>query len=274
MIPATFGTLLGFLGLVAPGLVYSAIIERRRPREDESAFAEASRVGLTSLVFSLVSIILLWLLQRYESSALYQHTKLSLPDIGRWLAGGNKYAAGNLGKVFFGLTAEVILACILAAAAARLLTWGSRSRFRKDGVYRSVFTRYAPKDSFPWVYVKLDDQTEFWGYHRLHEDRDGTEARAVVLAGEKLMRRCPGEPQRRKIGEHWDIVVIDSSRIQYMQVIYQDGNGVLRGARTDSLKEGKVRAFNPPPVVTGQVSAGAADNRIPAGGHAEPRADA
>src|SRR5579863_6491529 len=103
MIPATFGTLLGFLGLVAPGLVYSAIIERRRPREGESAFAEASRVGLTSLVFSLVSMVLLWLLQRYESSALYKYTKLSLPNIGLWLAGGNKYAAGNLGKVFSGL---------------------------------------------------------------------------------------------------------------------------------------------------------------------------
>ncbi|HLX47242.1 MAG TPA: DUF6338 family protein [Streptosporangiaceae bacterium] len=273
MIPATFGTLLGFLGLVAPGLVYSAIIERRRPREGESAFAEASRVGLTSLVFSLVSMVLLWLLQRYESSALYKYTKLSLPNIGLWLAGGNKYAAGNLGKVFFGLAAEVILACILAAAAAWLLTRRPRSRFRKEGVYRSVFTRYAPKDSFPWVYVKLDDKTEFWGYHRLHEDRDGTEARAIVLAGEKLMRRCPGEQQRQRIGEHWDIVVIDSSKIQFMQVIYQDRAGVLRGARTDSVKEGKVRAFKPS-VVTGQVTAGTPENRIPAGGHVEPRADA
>ena len=96
--------------MVAPGLIYSTIAERRRPSHSDSTFSEAGRVALTSLVFSLTTLALLWPLQR--------HSRLPLPDIGLWLARGGKYASENLGKVFFGLTAQVVIACGLAAAAA------------------------------------------------------------------------------------------------------------------------------------------------------------
>lgn len=245
MIPSTFGTLLGFLGLVAPGLIYSAIVGRRRARGSESAFAEVSRVALTSLIFSLASIIALWLLQRYESIYLHRYTRLTLPNIGLWLTNGNKYVAGNLGKVFSGLAAEVILACGLAAVIAWLFTLPSRSRFRKETLYGLAFTRYAPQDSFPWVYVKLDDGTEFRGYHKAHNDRGEAAARAIILAGEKLRRKRPGESEWQQIGNNWDLVVIDSARIEYMQVIYLDKSGALHGAWTDDEKHGRAAGSKP-----------------------------
>jgi Family of unknown function (DUF6338) len=211
----------------------------------ESAFAEASRVALTSLVFSLASLIVLWLLQRYEGIYLHRFTRLTLPNIGLWLTNGNKYVAGNLGKVFSGLAAEVILACGLAAGAAWLFTLRSRSRFRKDTVYGLTFTQYAPQGSFPWVYVKLDDGTEFRGYHKAHNDRSEAAARVIVLAGKALRRKSSEESEWQQIGNNWDIVVIDSARIQYMQVIYRDKSGALHGARTDDEKHGRTAGSEP-----------------------------
>jgi Family of unknown function (DUF6338) len=64
---------------VAPGLVYRTVIERRRPERNDSTFVEISRVALTSLVFSVSALAILWLLQRF--------TGLMLPDLAAWIAG-------------------------------------------------------------------------------------------------------------------------------------------------------------------------------------------
>lgn len=240
MIPATFGALLGFLGLVAPGLVYNTVAARRRPRRDESTFAEVSRVALTSLGFSLVALAVLWLLQRYS--------RLALPNVGLWLTQGGKYAARNLGKVFFGLVAQVVLACGLAAATALILIRGYQSRFRDDTVYGSVFRRYRPNKFRAWVYVKLDDGTEFWGHERAHNDLGEAAARVIVLGGNGLKRQLSGESDWQSIGKSWDLVIIDTARIQYMQVIYRNAAGELRGARTDEDPEGEPRNFGDDPI--------------------------
>lgn len=240
MIPATFGALLGFLGLVAPGLVYNKVAALRRSRRDESAFAEVSRVALTSLGFSLVALSVLWLLQRY--------TRLALPNVGLWLTQGGEYAARNLGRAFFGLVAQVVLACGLAAATAWILNRNSQSRFRDDTIYGSVFRRYRPKNFRAWVYVKLDDGTEFWGHERAHNDFGEAAARAIVLEGNGLKRQIPGESDWQPIGKIWDLVIIDAARIQYMQVIYRNAAGELRGARTDEEPEGEPRNLDVEPI--------------------------
>jgi hypothetical protein len=197
VIPATFGALLGFLGFVAPGLVYNTIAERRRPPRNESTFAEISRVALTSLGFSLIGLAILWLLQQHPGFALpnirlllihgkwllQQHPGLALPNIGLWLMHGNKYAANNLGKVFFGLLAQVILSCGLAAAVAWILTLKSRHRFRTDTVYGSIFRRWTPEKFGNWVHVKLEDETEFWGYEPMPLTVKSIMLRAGVCAG-------------------------------------------------------------------------------------------
>lgn len=233
MIPQTFGALLGFVGFVAPGLVYNTIAERRRSPRSESAFAEISRVALTSLGFSLIGLAILWLLQ--------QHPGLALPNIGLWLMHGNKYAANNLGKVIFGLIAQVALACGLAAAVAWILTRKDRSRFRSDTVYGSIFRRWAPEKFGNWVYAKLEDGTEFWGYERAHYDRGEAAGRIIVLQGEALMRKLPDESDWQPIGKNWDIVVLDVARILYMQVIYQNDDGELRGKVTSKYPKGEPR---------------------------------
>jgi hypothetical protein len=224
MIPDTIGALLGFLGLVAPGLTYRAVIERRTARHSESVFTEISRVALTSLVFTLAATSLLWL--------LHLSVRMAVPAVDAWLLGGTAYAAAHLGTIFFGLLAEVAIACALAMAVAWILTRRSQSRFRDESVFGAVFRRYAPKDYFSWVHVRLDNDVEFWGFERAHDDRDDAIAPRLVLGGSTLMRRLPGETDRKAIGKDWDLVVIDATRIRFLQITYLNHEGQTARAVT------------------------------------------
>jgi Family of unknown function (DUF6338) len=83
MIPETFAALYAFLGLVAPGLIYQILREKRRPAVDETAFREASRIALTSLVFTTVATLLMTLLG-VVAPGLF-------PDIAAWITTGKTY---------------------------------------------------------------------------------------------------------------------------------------------------------------------------------------
>lgn len=83
MIPEGFATFLTFLGLVAPGLVYQLVLERRQPRRGETTFREASRIALTSLAFTVTSLLALAIAQRFFAPARWL---VDIPALieGRW----------------------------------------------------------------------------------------------------------------------------------------------------------------------------------------------
>ena len=63
MIPTNWLTVVLFLVLVAPGLLFDLLSERRRASVTESAFREASRVILASLIFDLFAFAVLAVIQ-------------------------------------------------------------------------------------------------------------------------------------------------------------------------------------------------------------------
>jgi hypothetical protein len=217
VIPGTFGDLLAFLLLIAPGIVYRIVRDRFFPQRQESAFTEISRVAITSLLFSVMAFGIMWLLK--------ERTKLALPDLNAWFDEGAKYAASNLLRVVVGLCGQLVIACGFAAVYAWLTTPIAAARYRNNTILGSVLRRYVPSGYFPWLHIVLDDGTEFWGYERAHDDREDVGPRAVVLAGSTLMRRLPGESSRVPIGDDWDVVVIESEHIRYMRVTYLNHEG-------------------------------------------------
>ena len=56
MIPSGIATAIAFLVLIAPGFVLEGLFLKRRAQPNESSFAEANRVVLSSLAFSGLSI--------------------------------------------------------------------------------------------------------------------------------------------------------------------------------------------------------------------------
>ncbi|WIX87731.1 DUF6338 family protein [Amycolatopsis sp. DG1A-15b] len=106
MIPQTLGALAGFLALVAPGIVFELRRERRRGRHQETAFREASRVALGSLVFTLVSLLLMTAVQA-AGGRLF----VSPAD---WLTRGEAYAREHLTLIVVSVAVELAVACALA----------------------------------------------------------------------------------------------------------------------------------------------------------------
>jgi Family of unknown function (DUF6338) len=59
VIPQTAAALLAFPALVAPGIVFENLRERRRPSIEQTTFREISGIALASLYFTVLSLTLL-----------------------------------------------------------------------------------------------------------------------------------------------------------------------------------------------------------------------
>jgi hypothetical protein len=234
VIPANFATLLTFLGLIAPGLVYQVVLERRLPRRVETVFREASRVALTSLVFTVAATVLLLVIQRGWDGA-------PLPNPSAWAARGNAYFAGHLFLVVTGLAAEVALACLLSATTAVLTTRKVSATLSPNGAWFQVFRKDRPPRTRPWVHIVLADGGELWGHLRHYTQDDSLSVREIVLGGNTLRWRRSANDDVELIGDRWDAVLVNAGEASMIRVVYQDEKGRLRGRRTHDNPDGPPR---------------------------------
>jgi len=249
VIPSTFGALLAFLGLVAPGITFALVTERRRPRQSSTAFREVSQLALASLGFTLVAIALLALLRLVAQGAV--------PDVPQWITQGNRYLSRHPGAVFGGLGLEVVAACGLAALAAWFVTRKAEGTVSRFGPWYQVLWDDRPHHAHTWVHLRLDDETEFWGYVRHFSPDEQADAREIVLGGTKMLWRPKGDTDPSPIGEKWDAVCVNADRIQYMRVIYSDDGGDMWfGRKTRTRPGGEPRpALSTQPVPDSQSPA-------------------
>lgn len=237
MIPNTFGGLLAFLGLVAPGITFYLVLERRSPHQESSAFREISTVALASLVFTLAAVGCLLLLHSVAPAAV--------PDISNWIRQGNRYFADHPSTVLLGLALDVIVACAFGAGCAWLATRKSEADISNVGAWYRVLRQERPRGTRPWLHIRLDDETEFWGYLRHYTPDDSADVREIVLGGTTLAWRRKEDRARSSIGDNWDAICINADRIQYIRVIYKSAvDGTLYGRKTKDSPHGKPRSAN------------------------------
>jgi hypothetical protein len=238
VLPQTIGALAAFLVLVAPGIVFELRRERRRGGHRESAFREASRVALGSLVFSLVAI---WMLIGLETVGA------PFADVVAWSTGGWGYARQNLFLVVWTIIAELALACGAAAAADLLVGRYGREEatVRKLSAWTETLRRDCPPKAVPWVHVCLEDGSSFFGALRSYTVGDVVADREIVLDGRGLTyvgRPTDGgdEFENEPIGETWERVIIAAARINYLRVVYlhqETGERVLYKAKRRRVSE-------------------------------------
>jgi hypothetical protein len=227
VIPQTLGALIAFLTLVAPGIVFELLRERRRAGRAESVFREAARVALGSLGFSLASALLLLGVQGLSAAIFGGGPFIDLAQ----LAGDPTYANRHLNVIVLTMVIELAVACGLALAVDLALAKRKQeiTSVRQQTAWHEVFRGDRPKNAVPWVHVQLINGSSFYGYHRSHSASGGPDEREIVLEGQTIT--YVGTPfgggetvEKRVIGDRWPRVVISSSQIAYLRVQYRDSH--------------------------------------------------
>jgi hypothetical protein len=213
VIPDTLGALIAFLGLVAPGLLFEMLRERRVPASEESAFREASRVALMSLVFTLFALAVLTI-----TGLLEPHW---LPDVDRWINCGASYAKAHYRLIL----RAVLLELLIAGAAVVLLDlalskWGSgQGELSSTSVWYHVFRTDRPADHGSWVHAKLSDGSEIWGFVQWYTYDNSLDDRELSLSGPGLKIKRTPDSEAQELPE-WNSLIVRGSDITYMTVSY------------------------------------------------------
>jgi len=214
VIPQTLGALAGFLALVAPGIVFELRRERRRGRHQETAFREASRVALGSLVFTLAAVLLMTAVQ-----AAGAHLFVRPAD---WLTRGEAYAREHLTLIVVSVAVELAIACALAWGFEALFAHrrGEAATVQQRSAWAQALRTDRPAGSRAWAHAQLENGTSFYGYVRSYTPSGPLTERELVLEGEALT--CEKDEETKVIGEDWRRVVIPASKITYLRVTYLD----------------------------------------------------
>ncbi|NGY59085.1 hypothetical protein G7043_09115 [Lentzea sp. NEAU-D13] len=236
MVPQTIGALASFLALVAPGIVFELLRERRRAGARESAFHEASRIAVGSLGFTLASTAILLTLHAATTSWFGWRLVVDVPA----LLTQPTYAKQHVVLIGYSVVAELMLACALALSLDTALARTRRQprSMGKQSAWVKVFREDRPENALCWVHVMIEDGTSFFGFLRSYDAAGDPDTREIVLEGTKLT--YVGEPvtggDEKKvtiIGRDWERVVIPGSRIKFMRVQYLDAE---TGERVDSKR--------------------------------------
>ncbi len=212
MIPQTVLSLVAFLFLVAPGLVFELRRERRRPTWEETAFREASRIALASLLLSVGAVLVLVVVGRWIPTLL--------PDVRSWLRNSRNYLPDHFGVVSRFLLLELGVALLLAVLADLALGVRRRSTIRPLSAWYRVFRAELPHGGQPFVRVRVDDGTEYCGVLAAYSPDYALADRELVLASPLTLRR-PDEPSPTPLADPpWKRVVIRGPAVQDLWVAY------------------------------------------------------
>lgn len=150
------GSVVAFLLLVAPGVVFELVRERRRPARDDSAFLEASRVLLAGVATAAGALTVLGL------GRLAGNTVLTPP--GPVIADTRAYVSAHPGSAFFTAAMYLVVASTFAVIAADARSHhGHALEITSDSAWVISLSTFKPKGTNTHVSVTLRDGTTYVG---------------------------------------------------------------------------------------------------------------
>jgi len=200
-----------FVVLVAPGLLFDLLAERRRVGAPESAFREASRVVLASLVFSGLGLAAVVLVRTLEPGWM--------PDPDRLVAEPHQYLVEHYRL----LLAALLLIGSVALGAAGLAHWllGRKygSGLRTLSSWRKVFREERPAGTVTHVRVRLTNGTLFIGKVAGYTADLDLSDREIILAP-PLFSNTSGQ-ELTALPVEWQRVILPASSIESVVVQYK-----------------------------------------------------
>lgn len=211
MIPTSWLSVLFYLLLVAPGLLYDLLATRRRPLANESTFREISRIILASLIFSIVSFSLLLTVGSF--------IKGWLPDITQLLFHPSVYLPGHYFIAVRALITEGIIAFALVGGLHLAQLWRTDVRLRPVSTWTRVLRQELPRGCVPYVEVRLDNGMTYIGrVGHFTADLDSAERELVLVP--YLYIQAPGGVLT-DMPHEWQRLIISGDQIQSMTVQYR-----------------------------------------------------
>jgi hypothetical protein len=235
MIPQSLVSLILFLALIAPGLAYQLLWERRNPALEQSAFREASRTVLMSLVFTGVSAGIFALLRMRWPRFLF--------DPGEFIRNEKLYVSQHYSIVGWSLALQVGLALALvllvhsvpswlAQLPRRLTGWMPnwlcdrwRGQMTSGGIWFDIFRRDVPAGKAPWVHLRLTDGSYIKGYVAHYTPSQKPENREIAVekpaeTGDMRIMDVKMSPSSQILRRQWNYIVVRGDEITYMRVAY------------------------------------------------------
>lgn len=208
MVPDTLSAVVVFLSLIAPGLLFELLRERRRPSIEETAFREASRAAFTGLLFSGTALILLVLVRVLQPDWM--------PDARRWIDEGKGYFEGHYRLIARAGLLALLIASGLAILADKWLQKESSGNIRSTNLWYEVFRTDRPLATIPWLVVRLNDGTKVFGFLSQYTTVSKIDEREIALKGPDLeVRSADGKSVHMT---DWAQLVIRADAIQYFAV--------------------------------------------------------
>jgi hypothetical protein len=216
VIRETLAALLAFLVFIVPGLTFELLRERRRPSAEQTAFREASRIALTSVLFSTAATLVLVAVRAVRPSAVV--------DPAAWLREGQRYVADHLTQVVVTVALLMGVSTVLALLTDLALRRTAHGRIVPGSIWFALFRQHRPPGATPWVHLRLVDETEVWGFAGDYTPDQSLENRELLVEGPRLQYRRKGQSTNTPL-PRWAFIAVRGENITWMKVQYvRDGD--------------------------------------------------
>jgi hypothetical protein len=211
VVPGTWLSVVFYVLLVAPGLWFDLLAERRRVGAPESAFREVSRVVLASLAFSGIALAVLAVIRAAEPAWM--------PDPRLLFANGHGYLAGRYRLVLRALLLEGGIALGLVWLVH---WWKARSvtRLTTASAWQTALRDQGPEGFVPHVWVRMSDGMEYIGAVAQYTADLDLADRELVL-GPPLFHRAAASHPLMDMPPEWQRLIIHGPAAQSIAVQYR-----------------------------------------------------
>lgn len=211
MVPTTWLAVLFYTLLVAPGLLYDLLAERRRVRANESVFREASRTVLASLVISVAAFSILAIVRSVHPAWM--------PDSGQLFANSAGYVAGHYRLILRTLLIEGGIALGIAGGLQWMRLRRVRSRLRPISTWTKVFREECPPGYVPHVQVRLSNGITYIGRVGYFTADLESSDRELILVPPLYVKRP--DSNMKDMAPEWQRVVVSGDSLESMVVQYR-----------------------------------------------------